>query len=247
MQFQNILQVILVITGIAILISLLVGFNFIRTGRKSPYFRIRQQRVGSGWQLIGLAFILSVFAAITIRFGNPFNERPLLTAPAVTLTEATFLTIVPTSAPVSGTIAPSQDAGITPVAINSATPAAAISAGPTAAQSQTLPPTSTPALTSTPRASATATFTPLFTSTLKPTLTPSLTNTHAPTLTPSMTLTAYPTWTQVFTPTLTAYPTWTQVNTPTLFIATHAPTLTVTPTRTPTPSRTPSNTSTIRP
>jgi hypothetical protein len=229
MQFQTILQTIFIITGIAILISLVAAFNIIRTGRKSPYFRIRQQRVAAGWRMIGIACILSLFAALIFRFGGPFAQPGSLTATATAQIPG-LSQVVGSSTPTAGDLTgagelatgtPSASLPTISFSTNSASQTAGMEVSKTATASLA------------PGITATGTVTPPPTSTLKPTLTPSLTNTHAPTLTPSMTLTVYPTWTLVFTQTV--------------IIPTHAPTPTLTVTQTPTSTRTPANTATLKP
>jgi hypothetical protein len=229
MQFQTILQTILIFTGIAILISLLAGFNIIRTGRKSPYFRIRQQRVAAGWRMIAIASILSVFAVLTFRFGEPFAQPGPLITPAATrfpgLSQAVVSsTPTPDHSTMAGPLATGTPSATLPIASFSPNPAS---------QTAAIVISKTVTASLAPVNTATDTFTPAPTSTLKPTLTPSRTNTLAPTWTPSMTLTVYPTWTLIFTPTV--------------IIPTHAPTPTLTVTRTPTSTRTPANTATPKP
>gem|GEM_PF-5716307 len=217
MQLQTSYQAILVITGIGILICLSLGFNMIRTGRRIPYFRSRQQRVGSGWRMIGLAGILTIFAFVITRFGGSLVPPVATPAAGISQTPMIFATGSATYTPSATATDPLPTIGV--------------------GQGSTLSPSGVPgaAITVSATISVTATIssTPTITRTPYPSLTPTIANTHAPTLAPSETL--------------TAYPTWTQAPTATLFIATHAPTLTPTLTFTPTPTRTPLNTSTNKP
>jgi hypothetical protein len=85
---------------LGLLISLWIGIQSIRSGRKLMYFRLRQRRVTYGWRMLGFALGLAVFAYLTGRYGEPaaylFYEpspTPTLT-PTITLTPT--LTLVPT-------------------------------------------------------------------------------------------------------------------------------------------------------
>src|SRR5512133_3964626 len=98
MQIQAILQAILITTGLAVVLSLLVGFNTIRLGRKIPYYRTRQQRISRGWRLIGTAVLLTAFAGGLARFGEPLAAR--LIPPTPTPTFLPTATLEPTATPI---------------------------------------------------------------------------------------------------------------------------------------------------
>jgi len=66
-----IIQSILITAGIGILLCLWLGISAIRAGLKIPFYRTRQQRIVTGWRLIGLAFLLAIFAWASVRFGQP--------------------------------------------------------------------------------------------------------------------------------------------------------------------------------
>ena len=97
MQVQVIKQIVLIATGLASIIALLIGFNSIRTGRKSPYYRIRQKRIADGWRWIGTACIFSTLAALTVRFAEPLTA--LVYPPTPTITATASFTPLPSQTP----------------------------------------------------------------------------------------------------------------------------------------------------
>src|SRR5664279_2207274 len=91
MQSQTFLHVILITTGIASLITLLVGFNLIRNGRQSQYFRTRQRTIANGWGIIGIALVLGAISGVVFHLSDPLstwlylptNNTPATSQPAI--------------------------------------------------------------------------------------------------------------------------------------------------------------------
>ena len=74
MSSSFILQILFYLTGILSLIALLIGFNLIQSGRKSPYYRIRQRRISDGWKALMISLVLGASAALISRFSAPFQN-----------------------------------------------------------------------------------------------------------------------------------------------------------------------------
>ena len=70
MQFVLTLKIIYIAAGLISIVTLLIGLDFIRSGRKSPYFRIRQKRVGSGWKMIGASILFAGISFFAMKYGS---------------------------------------------------------------------------------------------------------------------------------------------------------------------------------
>ncbi len=251
MQVQVLQEIILITTGLASFMALLLGINIIRTGRKIPYFRIRQQRVANGWRMIGIACILGALCALTARYAQPLLER---IAPPIKSTISTAIatlastpTVQPSptvTSPAIEIFGPSPSAGLTlpsdlmitstlefsSTIPNPGVPTQTILSRPSQTQTASRTPRATDTLvpTRTKTTRPVLTLAPTFTTTPRPaygTLAPTFTTTPRPaylTLAPTFTTTPRPAY-------LTLRPTWTI--SPTHF-ATLAPTRTITPSKT---------------
>jgi hypothetical protein len=84
----------------AFVISILVGINSIRAGRKLLYFRKRRQLILRGWRLVLIGVIMAGLAVITNRFAEPAVYRVFPPSPTITLTptitETATVTLSPT-------------------------------------------------------------------------------------------------------------------------------------------------------
>ena len=56
---------------LGLVLSLWIGIQSIRSGRKLLYFRMRQQRISNGWRMITIALGLGLFAFLAGRYGEP--------------------------------------------------------------------------------------------------------------------------------------------------------------------------------
>jgi hypothetical protein len=70
------------------------GIRNLQSARRLTFFRLRQQRVAVGWQLLGGGLLLVVFAFLLVRFGEPVAYRYFPPSPTPTLTPS--LTPIPT-------------------------------------------------------------------------------------------------------------------------------------------------------
>ncbi len=82
----------LILTLLGVLLSVWSGIQAISAGRRTPFFRIRQKQVASGWRLIGLAMLLAVFAVILARYAEPAADRIYPPTPTASRTPTMALT-----------------------------------------------------------------------------------------------------------------------------------------------------------
>ncbi len=76
------------------LVSLWSGIRDIQSARKMTFFRLRRQRIASGWRLFGLALVLGVLAITLPVFGEPVAYQYFPPSPTITLTPS--ITLIPT-------------------------------------------------------------------------------------------------------------------------------------------------------
>ena len=101
------------------LVSLWSGIRDIQSARKMTFFRLRHQRIASGWRLFGLALVLGILAIALPVFGEPVAYQYFPPSPTITLTPS--LTPIPTitltpsiTVTPSITTTPAQTATFTP-------------------------------------------------------------------------------------------------------------------------------------
>jgi type VI secretion system secreted protein VgrG len=70
------------------------GIRTLQSARRLTFFRLRQQRVAAGWQLLGGSLLMVVFAVALVRFGEPVAYRYFPPSPTPSLTPT--LTSIPT-------------------------------------------------------------------------------------------------------------------------------------------------------
>lgn len=92
-------KVIVILIGVALLISVLLAVRSIRMGLHLQFFRKRRDLVTHGWRLILLALILGIFALVISRFGEPVAYRYFPPSPTVTSTPTITLTPTITQTP----------------------------------------------------------------------------------------------------------------------------------------------------
>src|ERR1700690_2009068 len=76
------------------LISIWSGIHDIQSARKMTFFRLRRQRMGTGWRLFGLALILVVLAVALPLYGEPVAYEYFPPSPTITVTPS--ITPIPT-------------------------------------------------------------------------------------------------------------------------------------------------------
>jgi hypothetical protein len=101
------------------LVSLWSGIRDIQSARKMTFFRLRHQRIASGWRLFGLALVLGILAIALPVFGEPVAYQYFPPSPTITLTPS--ITLIPTitltpsiTVTPSITLTPAQSATFTP-------------------------------------------------------------------------------------------------------------------------------------
>ncbi len=104
-------QTALVLTLLAILISFVSGTRSIRKGRNLKFFRIRRDRIVSGWRMVAFSFVLILVAVFLFRFAEPLIYR--VYPPTATLTATTTQTPIPTIT-LTPTITPTPTITLTP-------------------------------------------------------------------------------------------------------------------------------------
>lgn len=104
-------QTALVLTILAILISFVSGYRSIRKGRTLKFFRMRRDRMVSGWRMIAFGLILVLVAIFLYRFAEPQIYR--IYPPTATLTPTSTLTLTPTTT-LTPTISPTPTITLTP-------------------------------------------------------------------------------------------------------------------------------------
>jgi len=84
----------------AVLLSILVGINSIRSGQRLLYFRKRRQLILRGWRLLFVALILAGILFLVNRFAEPVAYRFYPPSPTITITptitETPTITVTPT-------------------------------------------------------------------------------------------------------------------------------------------------------
>jgi type VI secretion system secreted protein VgrG len=83
---------IVVLAGLAVVISLWTGYRTIRSGQKLPFFRKRREQIARGWRLIFLAFVWAGVAFAINRFAEPVAYTVFPPSPTVTMTGTITLT-----------------------------------------------------------------------------------------------------------------------------------------------------------
>lgn len=71
------------------------GIRALQSARRLTFFRLRQQRVSAGWQLMGGGLLLVVLAIVLLRFGEPVAYSFFPPSPTPTLTPTR--TAIPTT------------------------------------------------------------------------------------------------------------------------------------------------------
>lgn len=161
---------------IAAVVVFLFGISILRVGSKSPYYRLKQKQLISGWKWIGIATLIGLTSFLL--WSKSPTGLPLMVGKSdPTSTAITVPTLHPSVTP-SNTVMPAT------LTIQPELAATTPEKSPTAV--------STKAPTFTPK----PTLTPTIANTKAPTFTPSVTNTKAPTFTPTIKPTFAPTWTQ---------------------------------------------------
>lgn len=94
-------KVILLILGIAAVISLTMAFRMIKAGHKLQFYRKRQDLVYHGWRLILLAFGIALSGFLLVKVGEPTIYKYF--PPSPTITQTPTITMTPTV-----TLTPSQ-------------------------------------------------------------------------------------------------------------------------------------------
>lgn len=87
-------KVILVLLGIAAIVSLTMAVKSIKAGYRLLFFQKRQLLVAHGWRLVLLALGLLFTGLLLIRFGEPMVYRYF--PPSPTITQTPTVTITPT-------------------------------------------------------------------------------------------------------------------------------------------------------
>ena len=87
-------KVILVLLGIAAIVSLTMAVKSIKAGYRLLFFQKRQLLVAHGWRLVLLALGLLLTGLVLIRFGEPMVYRYF--PPSPTITQTPTVTITPT-------------------------------------------------------------------------------------------------------------------------------------------------------
>ena len=94
MDIKSGINTAILLASLGMIVSLGIGVQSLRSGRKLLYFRLRQQRVSYGWRMIGAALGLAVLVFFLSRFGEPLvysiyepSPTPSL-IPTITLSRA---------------------------------------------------------------------------------------------------------------------------------------------------------------
>jgi hypothetical protein len=82
---------------LGLILSLWIGIQSIRSGRKLLYFRLRQQRISFGWRMIAFALGLALTAFLMGRYGEPAVYLFYEPSPTPSLTPT--ITLSPTITP----------------------------------------------------------------------------------------------------------------------------------------------------
>jgi hypothetical protein len=100
LDIHSAVQTALLIVLVAILLSVWLGVQSIRSGRKLPFFRKRRDRMVRGWRLVFSGFILAVLAFGLNRFAEPaiyhFYPPTATVTPTYTITSTPTITLTPT-------------------------------------------------------------------------------------------------------------------------------------------------------
>ncbi len=104
-------QTALVLTILAVLISLVSGFRTVRKGSALKFFRMRRDKQLSGYRMLLFSVILFIIAIFLFRFAEPMIYR--VYPPTVTLTPTSTYTLIPTIT-LTPTITPTPTITLTP-------------------------------------------------------------------------------------------------------------------------------------
>lgn len=91
-------QTAIFLTIVGVALSIWLGIQSIRMGRKIPYYRLKQERVSQGWQLLILALFLILATYWLTQYGEPvaYTFYP----PSVTPSPTPSITPTPTISPI---------------------------------------------------------------------------------------------------------------------------------------------------
>jgi hypothetical protein len=92
LDIQTGVTTIVVLAGLAVVLSLWLGWRAIRKGQKLPFFRKRREQIARGWRLIFLAFVWAGVAFAVNRFAEPVAYTIFPPSPTITNTGTTTLT-----------------------------------------------------------------------------------------------------------------------------------------------------------
>jgi hypothetical protein len=99
LDIQSGVQMAVILAALAALISLISGIRAIAQGRTLQFFRMRRERMVSGWRRIFLALILGVVAFVLYTFAEPVTYSFFPPSPTPTLTPSVTLTPTITQTP----------------------------------------------------------------------------------------------------------------------------------------------------
>lgn len=95
------IKTILVLLGIAIIVSIIIGYRTIKSGQHLQFYRKRQDLVERGWRFLLIAFGMVAFGLILSRFGEPVAYIYFPPSPTITTTPTVTPTPTITPAPVA--------------------------------------------------------------------------------------------------------------------------------------------------
>ncbi|OGO20115.1 MAG: hypothetical protein A2Z14_03845 [Chloroflexi bacterium RBG_16_48_8] len=104
LTLDRIVQVIALVLLLAVVVTLGLGWQQIRTASKLPFFMLRRRRIGQGWRLILIGIFFGVFTLFIQIFGRQvaytiIPPTPSLT-PTSTITSTPSITPTPTISPI---------------------------------------------------------------------------------------------------------------------------------------------------
>ena len=117
LDIHTAVQTALVITILLILYSFLAGIHSIRSARGLKFFRMRRDRMVTGWRLLFLALVLIIIAVALNSFAEPviysFFPPTITQTLTPTITQTTTITPTPTIT-LTPTITPTPSVTDTP-------------------------------------------------------------------------------------------------------------------------------------